>query len=168
MARNIRSRQSDVKLQRKGIALLEVIIGATLLGIGLAVVISLSSRALAAQTEGEKRLQAAWLADELLTMVMVEGPREYSRIYDTTGRFEEPFSEFTFNVEIDDVDLDRLYYVSATVSWPGRSGERSAHVETYIAQRQYDEEGILYELMEERIPLEPIDRDARWYGEDDY
>jgi hypothetical protein len=131
-----------------------------MLGIGLAAVISITSRALATQSDGEKRLQAAWLADELLNMVLVEGPKDYGVLYDMAGAFYEPFEEFGYTVDIEDVTPDLLYRVTATVSW----GERERdfiEVQALISQRQGDPEQL-------REPLEPVDREARWYEDEEY
>ena len=52
--------------RQRGFALMDVIIGATILGVGLAVVISMSSRSLARQAEAEKQITASWLALSLI------------------------------------------------------------------------------------------------------
>ncbi len=59
---------------RRGVALMDAIVGGVMLGIGLAVILSLASRAMAMQANGAKQITAAWLADDLLAMVLVEGP----------------------------------------------------------------------------------------------
>ena len=48
------------------------------------------------QSSGEKQLTASWLADELLSMVLVEGPDNYPKRNDTSGRFTAPFEGFSF------------------------------------------------------------------------
>ena len=53
---------------RRGFALMDVIVGGVMLGIGLAVVLTLASRAIASQAQGERQMVAAWLLDELLAM----------------------------------------------------------------------------------------------------
>ena len=91
------SRHQGIKASRarRGFALVDVIIGGVLLAVGLAVIISLNSRSLANQVDGERQLTASWLADELLSMVLVNGPVDYPKMNDTSGRFEPPFEEFT-------------------------------------------------------------------------
>lgn len=142
---------------RRGIALLDVIIGSVMLGVGLAVVISLASRSLAMQADGERRLVAGWLADELLTMVLVEGPREYERQYDTTGRFYPPFENYYYEVEIREVGTDMPFRVTATVGWytSTHDGEYVA-IQTYIAERRGDPE-------QPREPKEIVDREQIHY-----
>lgn len=143
---------------RRGFALIDVIIGGMMLAIGLAVVISMATRSLQTQTDGEKRLIAAWLADELLNMVLVEGPVDYPRKHDTSGRFEWPFEEFTFEVSIENQGPRQPYFVTATVGWEGPRTMRSVEVQTLIAER--------YEAPDEpREPFERVDRDARWNPE---
>ena len=154
--------------KRRGAALMDAIIAGVMLGIGLAAIISIASRSLATQADGEKRLQAAWLADELLAMVLVEGPKDYAEIHDSSGRFEDPFTVYTFDVDIEDQGFDQPYKVTATVRWGDpydRPGD-SVQVETLIAQPQYTEEQLEDDRYQQRAPLEPVDRESRWYDDE--
>ncbi len=141
---------------RRGVALMDVIIGSVMLAIGLSVVISLSSRSLASQTDGEKRVVAGWLADELLNMVLVEGPIDYPRMYDTDGYFDEPFEDFRYDVSIEYRGVFAPHRVTARVSWPSGNGWQDLAVQTMIMDRDDRE------LFLPREPLEPIDRERRY------
>ncbi|MCI0364567.1 MAG: hypothetical protein L0Y44_00480 [Phycisphaerales bacterium] len=156
--------RSEVRGQRsagrRGVALLEVIIGAVLLAIGLAVIISLASRALRTQIDGEKQMVAAWLADEYLNMVLVEGPVNYRKMYDTSGRCEYPFGEYEFALNLEDQGINFPFRVTATIRWPGASGDREVSVQTLIAERGGDP-------LQPRRPFEIVDREERWYGDQD-
>ena len=144
--------------RRRGVALLDALVGGAMLGVGLAVVLSVTSRSLSTQTDGEKRLAAAWLADELLTMVLVEGPDDYPLLYDTSGSFSSPFEEFTYDVGIESLGRGAPYRVSAVVRWTDR--ERDAiRVETLIALRNGEPD-------QPREPLERVDRFARYYPDE--
>jgi hypothetical protein len=145
---------------RRGFALVDVILGGILLSIGLAAIISLATRSLKSQTDGEKQMTAAWLCDELLSLVVVDGPINYPRMHDTSGQFEFPFQDFAFDVDLVDQGADQPYIVTATVSWHAGRGVRSVQVQTMIADRRDDPD-------ETRIPEEPIDREERWYGEEE-
>jgi hypothetical protein len=151
-------RKTRGAIRRRGIALADAIIGGVMLGIGLSVVLSVASRSLAMQTDGEKRLTAAWLADELLTMVLVEGPDNYPMLYDTSGTFGPPFEEFSFEVDIDTPDRGMPYRVTALVQW-GRRARDAVLVDTLIARRLGDPEQL-------REPYEPVDREARYYEDE--
>ena len=144
---------------RRGIALMDAILGGVLLSVGLAAILSLASRSVALQSQGKNQLTAAWLLDELLGMVLVEGPVAYPQLYATDGRFEPPFEHFEYEVVIDDVGLDKPLLVSATVRWAQGSGYREAHAQTYIAQRRGDREPP-------RAPLEPVDRLGRYFDDE--
>jgi hypothetical protein len=146
--------------RRRGIALVDVIIGSVILAIGLAVVISLTTRSLRTQTDGEKQLMASWLVDEFLTMVLVEGPINYPKLYDTNGTCEYPFEEFDYDVAIEDMGPHQPFRVTATVYWLGGTGERQVQAQTFISERGGDP-------YQPRIPLEPVDRDARWNENED-
>lgn len=144
---------------RRGVALLEVVIAGVLLGVGLAVILSLVSRSLASQSEGERQLTASWLVDELLSMVLVEGPFQYPRLYDTSGRFAAPFENFTYDLIIEDQGVYEPFRVTATVRWPQGRGMREVSAQTLMADRGLEPE--------QREPAEAVDRMDRWYGEDD-
>lgn len=144
----------------RGMALVDVIVGTVMLGIGLSVVLSVTSRALAVQADGEKRLQAAWLVDGLLTMVLVEGPVMYPRLYYLNDRFGTPFEAFEYEIDIEDMGLRQPYRVTATVRWPGGRGYREVSGQTYITER-------LGDPLEPRAPIEPIDRLGRYYEDED-
>ncbi len=142
---------------RRGFALMDVIIGSVMLGVALSVVISLSSRSLASQTDGEKRVVAGWLADELLSMVLVEGPVDYPRMYETAGYFDEPFGEFWYDLEIEYRGRHAPHRVTATVSWPSGRGRQDISVQSRIMERDDQD------LFLPREPLEPIDRERRYF-----
>ena len=105
---------------RRGIALMDVIVGGVILGIGVSAILSVTTRALARQTDGEKRLVAAWLADDVLNMVLVEGPIRYPKLYDSKGKFDPPFDEYLFDVDVEDLGASMPLRVTARISWPAR------------------------------------------------
>lgn len=144
---------------RRGFALMDAIMGGVMLGIGLAVVLSLASRSTAMQLQGQNRMTAAWLLDELLAMVLVEGPIAYPQLHPTTGRFDPPFEKFTYDIDIEDIGLGRPFHVTAVVRWTHGRRDLQVDAQTFIAQRQGDP-------LEERTPLEPIDRWGRYYGDE--
>ena len=154
-----RNRSSRGAPCRRGIALMDAIIGGVILGIGLSVVLSITTRSMATHTDGEKRIVASWLADELLGMVLVEGPDNYPLMYDTAGRFDTPFEQYTFEVDIEDLGRGVPYRVSAYVRWNDRTND-FVRVDTLIALKKGDEEDEI------REPYEPVDRDARYYEDE--
>ncbi len=151
---------------RRGFALADAIVGGTLLAVGIAALISVSSRALAAQADGVNRVQAAWLADEILSMVLVEGPEYYPKKYDSAGSFSEPFEQFEYYVEVRDKGVNLPFEVNVTVTWPG--AKPPVQLTTLITQP------IERETPFPREPIEPLDRNERWeekirqseYGDD--
>jgi len=143
--------------RQRGFALMDVIIGATILGVGLAVVISISSRSLARQAEAEKQITASWLADELLTMVLVEGPDIFEKVHPPRGVCESPFEAFSFEIELEDDGELLPVHVKATISWDAIGGRHSSVIETIIARR--------FGEPVPRAPAEPVDREARYWEE---
>jgi hypothetical protein len=144
---------------RRGIVLLDAIIGGVVLGIGLSVVISLAGRSLSSQAEGERMISASWLLDELLAMVVVEGPDVYLQMHETSGQFDAPFDGFYYEVEFDDLGERFPYRVTAAVRWPSGFTMREARAQTYVARR-------LGDPVQLREPLEPVDREARYYDDE--
>ncbi len=141
---------------RRGIALMDVILGGVMLGIGLTVLLSLASRSMSIQARAQKQLTAAWLVDELLAMVLVEGPVNYPKLHSTSGRFDFPFEDYEYDVVIEDIGLRQPFRVTAYVRWPHHGDFREAQAQTYIAERLGDPNQV-------RMPLEPIDRIGRYY-----
>jgi hypothetical protein len=146
-----------VMKSHRGFALMDVIIGAAILAVGLAVVISISSRSLSRQTEAEKQITASWLADELLTMVLVEGPDIYEKVHPSRGICDSPFEDFTYEIELEDDGEYLPVRAIATISWDAIGGKHSSSIETLIARRFG--EPVL------RVPAEPVDREARYWEE---
>ena len=140
---------------RRGLALLDVIVGSAMLAVGLAVVISMSSRSLVRQVNAEQQITASWLADETLAMILIVGPDEYAKTYPDRGRFDPPFESFYFEIEIEDESLYMPVKAVATVSWDAVGGSHSIHMETMIARRH----GHLVA----RIPAEPVHREERYW-----
>ncbi len=154
------ARSGPSNRRRRGIALLDAILGGVILGIGLSVTLSLASRAVAAHAQGQKRLTAAWLLDELLGMVVADGPADFPRLNPTHGRCDPPFENFEFTVVVDDQGLGKPYLVTATVRWPHGRGWSQADAQTWVADRRSDQPEV-------RAPLEPIDRIERWYPDEE-
>jgi len=151
--------------QRRGVVLLEVIVAAIVLAMGMTIVISLSTQSLMRQVEGEHRMTAAWLADELLSMVVVEGPRAFANAEPSgwlgedarDGSFGPPFKDYSYELEINAIGDFQPFVVTAIVRWP--DGE--VRVTTKIAPRHGEEEEEL-----PREPIEPLDRESRYYDEE--
>ena len=159
MPRSVFQSRPRSEPRRRGFALIDVIVGGVMLGIGIAALISVTARSIAQQTEGEKQLVAAWLADELLNMVLVAGPVQYPKIHDTIGTFEAPFEKFQFEVAIQEQGPRQPLRVIAYVRWEVMRGEHEIAVETLIAARLEEEPTT-------RIPLDIIDREGRYFDDE--
>ncbi len=141
-------------VMRRGFALVDAVIGGVILAVGLAAILTLTARAMMMQRSGETAIIAAHLCDELLAQVLMEGPEDYIDLYDSFGRFHEPFDEFDFAVELDDRGEGLPWRVTATV-FHRPTGE-SFSVQTMIATRGGEEPNP------DRTPPEPIDRQGRY------
>jgi hypothetical protein len=148
--------------RRRGIALADAIIGGIILGIGMTVLFSLAGRSMAQQTDGEKRIVAAWLADEILNMVIVEGPDQYPVLYDTQGEYDGAFEGYSFDIDIEELGKGAPYKVEATIRWGPRERDQLT-IETLVALRMERPDEPVEPTRE---PFEPIDRDARYFEEE--
>jgi hypothetical protein len=138
---------------RRGWALIDVIVGGVILGIGLAAVVSIAERSLAMQQRSERELVAGQLLDGLLAEVLAVGVVDWSLARPSAGNFEAPFDEWTWELDIDKQGLGDPYRVLA-VARDRRGAE--FRVETLMAPRP---EGF---EEPDRAPEMPIDRQARY------
>jgi general secretion pathway protein I len=139
--------------RRRAFALIDVIIGGVILGIGLAAVLSIAERSLAMQQRSERDLVAATLVDGLLNEVLATGPVEWMEQRAGDGRFDAPFQEWQWQVEIRKQEVGDPYRVMAVVRDPNGT---AYEVETLMAPRITEAEEP------ERRPETPIDRQARY------
>jgi len=155
---------------RHGVILLEVIVAAIVLALGLTVVISLSTQSMSRQLDGERRMTAAWLADELLSMVVVEGPRNFANAEPAgwigsdarDGHFPPPFQDYSYELDLEAIGDYQPYNVTATINWLDGSRKKQLVIMTKIASRHGEEDEEL-----PREPIEPLDREGRYYEDEE-
>ena len=105
------------------------------------------------QQRSERDLLAATLVDGLLNEVLATGPVEWMEQRAQDGRFEAPFQDWQWQVEIRKQEVGDPYRVMAVVRDPNGT---AYEVETLMAPRITDAEEP------ERRPQTPIDRQARY------
>ncbi len=139
--------------RRGGFALLDVMIGGLVLAMALTVIFGLSSGALQAQAKGERRQQAAQLADSLLNQVLALGPDNYTDVFATSGRADPPYENFDYEILLEDKGIGHPFDVTVLIRWSMGSRGFEESFETKIAPMlgEYEED--------ERIPEQPVDRD---------
>lgn len=147
------AREGSTPSRRRGFALIDAVIGGIILSIGLAAILGLSARAIGMQRDGEVRIVAAHLADELLATVVMEGPTDFAKLYDNFGRYDAPYQDYEYDIEIDERGVGYPMRVTATIVHVP-SGALFT-VQTMIADRG----GV--EPNPERTPFEPLDRESR-------
>jgi hypothetical protein len=137
---------------RRGVILIDAIVGTVLLAIALASVLGLASRALTSQVRGDRLAVVADLLDEQLNLVLMNGPDDYSRRFETRGNCDEPFDDYRFELKFSGGNGGDPYEVTATILWDTPLGERSRSIETSMAPRLGDEPDPI------RPPIEPVER----------
>jgi hypothetical protein len=115
----------------------------------------MSSRSLLRQSNAERQITASWLADELLTMALVVGPDEYVKTHPNSGKFDPPYEEFSYEIDLEDDSFYEPLQATATIFWDISGTTHSISVETLIARRHGEPV--------DRLPAETIDREARYW-----
>lgn len=138
---------------RRGWALVDVVLGGVILGIGLAAVISIAERALAMQQRSERELVAAQLLDGLLGEVLATGVVEWQLTRSSDGTFDAPFDAWQWELDIRKQGLGDPYQVAA-VARDERGLEYRVH--TLMAPRPDNTEEPA------RSPETPLDREGRY------
>ncbi len=127
--------------RRRGVLLADVLVATVIVGSALAVLMSMTGRALRAQSQGEQLRVAAMLLDEKLNLVLARGADDYaSRFGELEGACDEPFQKFRYKLEIAGSGSGgEAFTVVATVSWLDGASMRTETVETRIAPRLGEE-----------------------------
>lgn len=138
---------------RAGFLLVDVLVAVVMLGVALAVMLSLTGRALTAQRQGENLQIAAMLIDEKLNLVLARGADNYaSRFGDVDGQCDKPYQNFRYHIEISGGTGGDAYSVVCEVTWREAGKEQRESVETRIAPRLGDDPDP------ERRPETPVSR----------
>lgn len=138
--------------RHRGMVLVDALVATVLLGLSLAVVMSLVSRALTLQREGERLEVAAMLVDEQLNLVLARGAENYASRFGLAGKCDVPYQDYSYVIAIEGAGGTDAFLVTATVSWKDGGRERSESVQTRIAARRGDEADP------ERRPKEAVER----------
>ncbi|CAN5813764.1 hypothetical protein BH11PLA1_BH11PLA1_17000 [soil metagenome] len=125
---------------RRAVALVDAIVATIILGVALSVLVSLSARAIASQSQGEKLQTAALLADEQLNLVLARGFEDYAKRFRDKASCDPPFNDFAYALTFVGGESGGCATVTCTISWLGTGGKsESASVQTLIAPRVGDD-----------------------------
>ncbi len=138
----------------RGVFLVDVIVASILLGVALAVMLSMAGRAIDSQATGERLQIAAMLADEQLNTVLLYGPEEFGARAVAEGPCDAPFEAYRYRVDIGaGGEGGEAFEVTATIQWSEYGRPRSLSIETMIAPRLGDEPDP------DRKPKKAVERD---------
>jgi Tfp pilus assembly protein PilV len=124
---------------RRGVVLVDAIIGAVLLGLALVAIIGLGGRALSLQARGQDLQIAAMLLDEQLNMVLMRGADNYTSRFSARGPCDAPYQDFSYELTFSGGSGGQPYLVRATVSWNRAGRTLSESIETCVAPRSDEE-----------------------------
>lgn len=131
---------STRRTSRRAFLLVDVLVAVIMLGVALAVMLSLTGRALTAQRQGENLQIAAMLIDEKLSLVLARGPDNYaSRFGEVDGDCDKPYEKFHYHLDLSGGTGGDAYTVVCTVTWREAGREQRESVETRIAPRLGDD-----------------------------
>ena len=137
---------------RRGVLLVDVIVGTVIIGVSLAALIGVLGRAISSQSDGEMLQSAAALIDEQLNLVLMRGPDNYSGRFPIEGECDPPFQKFMYRLDISGGSTGTPYTVRATVSWFSGAREKSASASTLMAPRLGEDPDPI------RTPDQTVDR----------
>jgi len=138
---------------RRGFLLVDVLVGAVLLGIALAAILTVSMRALSVQRQAADLRRAAMVADEVMGVVHAFGYEDYERVIDSSGPAPAPHERYAYEVDVDENGTGAAADVAVTARWRSATGSpRSFILEAMIAPRLGEEPDP------NRTPPEPVDR----------
>jgi Tfp pilus assembly protein PilV len=128
MAKGLRRRKRNAA----GFTLVEALAAGIILSISVVALGSLVIRGVQSMRIAREYEVAAELLDQTMTRIDLLGPERLSREGPTSGRFDEPYENYSWDAQIDWRAEGYLYDVTLTVSWEGPTGNRSAQVKTAL------------------------------------
>lgn len=139
------------RTSRRAVALVDAIVAVIILGVSLAVILSLTGQAISSQRVGEEMQNAAMLADEQLNLVLTRGPDDYAKSFPVDGDCDEPFQSYHFKLQIDGQGDTAPYKVKCVISWDSAGKPNSVTIDALIASRT-----VTNQI--DRQPAEPVER----------
>lgn len=138
----------------RGVALIEALIAAIILGIALTVLLGLAGQAIRTQSQGEALQTATQLADEQLNLVLARGPDDYGKRFPVKGPCDPPFEQFNFELTFGVATESVPYTVTCVITWPVTGGTQKVTISTAMAVRAGPEPDP------DRTPQTTIDRNT--------
>jgi len=112
--------------------LLEVVVAAVLLGVGVAGLISVSTLALRNQRRVDERTTALWLANEQLSEIEVVGPRAWQISRPTHGGRTQGLVRYEWDITLEGLSVGELCAAKVDVSWFSPSGGGAVTLESWL------------------------------------
>jgi type II secretory pathway pseudopilin PulG len=118
------------------LTLVEVLVAAVLLGVGVVGLISVASLSLRNQQRTEQRAAALCLAQEQLAQVELVGPRLWLLGHPTQGSQAGGGIAYDWTIGIESLAVGELYSVDVQVHWSSPGGGGSVELETWLNDYQ--------------------------------
>lgn len=105
------------KYNEQGFTLLEVMIALAIVAIALVSLLSLSNRSISVQERLQRETQATLLAQHIISRETVLANGRSSNWQEQEEWFEEPFSEYRWQVSYQDTIIPQVKQVTVAVLW---------------------------------------------------
>ncbi len=117
--------------QSRGFSLIEMMVTAAVVGVGLTAVLVAISGTLKAEARVEQRS----MAQDLMRVKVDEFSGATEPASPRTGTFDAPYEGFSWRVEVRPTNNDGLLVLQTEVSWKGVSRTARLRSETLVPQR---------------------------------
>ena len=119
-------------ISKRGFTLVETIVASTILCGAVLTIGAICTKSLTGTRLNRRYETALTLIDRQLSLIDYLGIDEFIAIGQTEGSFEEFASGYTWRVVTQYEDIDSLYLVKITVSWPEHNRIHSVSVDTML------------------------------------
>ena len=116
--------------KQKGFTLIETIVASAILCGSVLTVTAITTRSITGTRLNRQYETAMLLIDKQLSMIDYLGIDEFIAMGQTSGAFEEPFSDYQWSVATEYMDIDSLYLVTINVGWAAHKQLYSVSVDT--------------------------------------
>lgn len=118
--------------RRTGMTLVEVLVSAVLLGVGVAGLLSAAALGLRNQDRSGHEMGALYFAQEMLALVDREGPRMWELTRPTKGVEQRGPVRYTYRLDIEALTEGELHSVIITVDWETTTDSGQIELETLM------------------------------------
>ena len=127
--RNLATKQ----LNQKAFTLLEIMVALAIIGIAMVSLLSLGNRSIMVHDRLQRLTQATLLAQQKMSESELEANTNgVAQLTDKTGDFDEPFSDYRWQIAIESTPLPAVQMVTVTVLWGDEDRNEGVDVTSFL------------------------------------